>query len=199
MKGRRWLMGAWMLVVLGLPLSLCAATLTEAQYQQLNTDITITNQAEFAQHVTDRNDQAIADAYNLNASPAFWVWKTSLSEKAIYEETSPTGSVWNWTTYIGQSVQERDAWARMFNPGVINPSLPQVRDAYNRIFGGTGASQTQRDHLTAMSRRLAQRDEALFANTGGGAGTTAAPATLTYEGRLTARDVGHALRGVPLP
>jgi hypothetical protein len=176
-----------------------AASLTEAQYQQLNTDITITHQSEFAQAVSDKNWAQIADAYNLSVSPDFWVWKTSLSEKAIYEDTSPTNSVWNWTTYIGQSVQERDAWARMFNPGSINPSLGQVRDAYNRIFGGTGASQTQREHLLAMSRRLARRDEALFANTTGGAGTPAAPATLTYEGTLRPIDIAHAIDGIPIP
>jgi hypothetical protein len=172
-----------------------AQGLSDAQYLALNQDVLVTNQAEFAAAVAISDFAAIAAAYNLQAAPAFWIWRTQLPAKEIYEATSPENSTWNWTTYIGQSVQERDGWQTMIAPGPLNPSLPQVRDAYTKIFGGTGAAATQRAHLLAMSRRQALRGEMLFANTSAGNGTTATPASLTYIGYLTYHDVYFALTG----
>jgi hypothetical protein len=172
-----------------------AQGLTDAQYLALNQDVLVTHQAEFAAAVAVSDFAAIAAAYNLQAAPVFWIWRTQLSAKEIYEATSPDNTTWNWTTYIGQSVQERDGWQTMIAPGPLNPSLPQVRDAYNKIFGGTGAAATQRAHLLAMSRREALRGEMLFANTSAGNGTTATPASLTYIGYLTYNDVYYALTG----
>lgn len=176
-----------------------AGSLTEAQYQIYNNDVLVVHQAEFATPVANKDWQAITDAYNSLQAPTYWVWKTSLSEKSVYEDTSPDGSVWNWTTYIGQSVQERDGWARMYNPGPLNPSLPQVRDAYTKIFGGTGASATQRAHLLSLSRRPARRIEVLFIQTGSGDGSAATPAVMVFEGQITYTDTAHAIGGVPLP
>jgi|SRR5215471_9429596 len=168
--------------------------LSDAQYKALNTDITVTNQAEFATLVAAAHHAAIADAYNVVQS-AFWVWKVQLAEKDIYEATAYDGSTWNWTTYIGQSVQERDGWEVMNRSGQINPSLAQVRSAYDKIFSGTGASATQRSYLYAISKRQALRGEALFADTSAGGGQQATPATMVYVGSLTALDVYYALTG----
>jgi len=168
--------------------------LTDAQYTQLNTDITITNQAEFATLVAEAHHAAIADAYNVVQS-TFWVWRVQLGEKEIYEATAYDGSSWNWTTYIAQSVQERDGWALMNRPGQINPSLPQTRGAFDKIFSGTGAAATQRAYLYAISKRQALRGEALFANTSAGNGQQATPATLSYIGSISRLDVYYALSG----
>jgi hypothetical protein len=188
------------LLCLSLPGLVLAQGLTEQQYQSLNTDITITHQAEFATAVAASDFATIAAAYNLQAAPVFWVWRTSLPEKEIYEAITTEGTSWNWTTFIGQSVQERDAWNTQMHPGVINPSLPQTRAMFTKIFSGSGQVQVdQRTHLLTVSRRQALRGEALLANTTGGAGTTAAPASLTYEGKITYIDVNHCISGAPLP
>ena len=188
-------------LLLGLVLTLQGHTapLTEAQYQQLHTDVTVTHAAEFQALVDAADDAGIAAAYNLAAAPVFWVWRTSLSEKEIYEATSPDATQWSWVTYKQQTVQDRDSWSRMMAPGAVNPSLQQTRDGWVAIFGGQGAAQAQVNFLLALARRQALRNEALFANTSGGAGTPAAPALLTYAGTLRPIDLAHALRGVPLP
>jgi len=194
MHHKTWLRVAWILALLLLPQLGVSQGLTDAQYQALNTDITVTNQAEFATLVAAAHHAAIADAYNVVQS-AFWVWRVQLPEKEIYEATAYDGSTWNWTTYIAQSVQERDGWAVMNRPGQINPSLPQVRGAYDKIFSGTGAAATQRAYLYAISKRQALRGEALFANTSLGNGQQATPATMTYIGSITRLDVYYALSG----
>jgi len=176
-----------------------AYTLTDADYQKLQTDITVTHQVEFSTAVANNDDKAISDAYGLVAVPDFWIWRTQLGEKEIYEATSVDNTTWNWATYKSQTVQDRDSWARMMSPGMVNPSLVQTRAGWQAIFGGQGASLQQVNFLLSLSRRQALRGEALFADTSGGAGTTAAPATLTFIGYLRPIDIGHALRGVPLP
>jgi hypothetical protein len=180
-----WSAGAW------------AQGLTEPQYQTLKTDITVTHAAEFATAVADAHYQSITDAYNQTQAPPFWVWRVSLPEKEIYEAVVE-GQKWSWQTYKAQTVQDRDSWARMMAPGVVNPSLQQTRDGWLAIFGGQGASQVQVNFLLTLGRRAALRNEALFADISGGAGTTAAPATLTYVGKITYKDVNHALTGAPL-
>jgi hypothetical protein len=172
---------------------------TEADYAALKQDITVTNQAEFATAVSTNNDAVIVAAYNAIPSPSFWVWRTSLSEKEIYEATADGGGTWNWATYKAQTVQDRDSWARMFAPGVVNPSLPNTRAGWTAIFGGAGASLTQVNYLLALSRRTARRIEALLIVPASGNGSTATPSNMRYEGMLTVPDVAHALRGTPLP
>jgi len=190
------LIAAWILAILSVPWITWAQGLTEAQYQALHDDILITHQAEFAADVAAAHYAAIQDAYNALAAPVFWVWRVQLAEKEIYEATSPDGTTWSWSTYKSQTVQDRDSWARMMTPGVVNPSLKNTRDGWQSIFGGQGASQAQVNFLLSLGRRQALRNEALFANTSGGNGQAATPATLTYVGSLTYNDVYFALTGV---
>ena len=88
------------------------------------------------------------------------------------------------------------AWQELFDPldDTLNPSLPQVQQALQDIFSGSGNAQQNRAHLAPISRRLALRGERLFAT---GAGTTGTPGRMGPEGTLTYLDVAHATRGVP--
>ena len=136
------------------------------------------------------NAYTIAEAYNLPATPDFWVYRTALGKREIYEETSPEGTVWNWDTWMAQTATERDAWVEMFNTtvAVINPSLAQARNGINTIFKGTtGPVVAQRTHLNAMYRRLASAAEKLFVTSG--AGTTSSPGLMGYEGDISMSDV----------
>ena len=199
MEHKTWCLATWLLVFLWFPLVLEAVGLTEEQYQLLKTDITVTHASEFSQAVADNNDAFISNAYNQLASPVFWVWVSSLTDKGIYENVSPDGTVWNWTTFIQQSVQERDAWSVMLRSGVINPSLSQTRGAFTKIFSGTGAPLAQQQFLLSLSRRKALRIEALMMISGSGDGSTATPANMAYEGIIGPLDIAHCLRGVPIP
>ena len=170
--------------------------LTDAQYDILRTDVLVTNQTEFATDVSNKDWQALADAYNLDKSPVYWCWKSSLLEKAIYESTVE-GMGWNWATYKGQQTADKDAWARMWNPGQVNPSLQQTRDGWSTIFGNQPSSQAQLTYLHAVGRRHATRAEVLYV-TADGNGTTATPTVLGWEGVIMAIDMAHCIDGVPI-
>jgi len=134
---------------------------------------------------------AVAALYNAPASPAFTVWKSSVTEADIVSKTSDEGTTWSWPAMIARTVGEQFGWSRMVGVmGIINPSLPQVRQAIQDIFsnGPTGAA-AQRTHLAAMGKRSATRLEKLLAT---GTGSTAVPATMGYEGAISYTDIQTA-------
>lgn len=137
----------------------------------------------------------IALAYNATATPDFWVLRTSVREAEYTSSPSPDGTSWSWTAYIARSLQEQNAWARMFmGTGQVNPSLANVQQGFADIFSGSqNAAMAQRAHLQACSRRRATRVEKLLAK---GAGTTTGPATMDFEGTITYQDV-QAARKLP--
>lgn len=143
--------------------------------------------------VTD--EQAIANHYNAAASPDYYVKRSLLSRHEILTGTSDDGTTFAWagSAYITRSQGERDAFREMFNStGAVNPWLPSILSAFADIFSGAGGAGN-RAHITAMSRRVANRLERLFAT---GAGTKPSPSDLSYEGAVTAQEVSNAIRGV---
>jgi len=123
----------------------------------------------------------IAAWYMQTASPAWWVWRTNVTRAEIYHRTSHTGSTWNWTTYKNQSQGEQGAWVQMFMGDQADFSLANLRSGVDAIFSGTGAQATQRGHILAIGRRQARRLEQLLAVPEQNSGTTAIPATMTYD------------------
>lgn len=167
--------------------------LTDAQYVVLQNDILVTNEAEFADEVAARDDQVIADAYNLPANPEYWVYRIAVPKEEIVGQVSQDGTSFTWagTGFIGRSTQEILAWRELFDVADnLNPSLPQVRQALMDIFSGTGAAASNRAHMASISRRRATRGERLFAS---GAGTPASPGTMTFVGTITLYDVAHVI------
>lgn len=131
-------------------------------------------------------NSAIAAIYNIVAVPTYWVWRTFVPDRDIYSVTTPDGTSWSWTTYIGRSQAEREAWRQMVNmAGGMNASLLNVRVGIADIFSGAGGA-AQRTHLLTISRRPASRFEKLLAT---GVGTPAAPSTLGFEGRVLYQDI----------
>ena len=135
---------------------------------------------------TDFN--GLVTAMSVDASPDFWVYKTSLSRHDILTATSVDGTTFAWAAgaYITRSQGERDAFREMFNStGTVNPSLASIQAAFADIFSGAGGAGN-RAHIAAMSRRKANRTERVFAT---GVGSTAAPGSLVVEGNITLGDV----------
>lgn len=129
---------------------------------------------------------AIADAYNVAAVIDFWVWRTSVTEAECVGTNSVDGTTWSWTSYIGRSQGERDGWREMFaDTGRINPAQANIRQGLADIFSGAGGA-AQRTHLLAIARRKASRIERLLAT---GTGSTAAPATMGFEGPVIYQDI----------
>lgn len=166
--------------------------LSASQLATLKTDILADATFNGVANNSDGNQQ-IADAYNLSAAPDYWVWKTRVTKSELVTSVSSDGTTFSWTGagFITRSQGERDAWRELFDDqGTCNPSLVNVRTAFTDIFsGGTAPAPANRTHLATVARRKATRAEKLFAT---GAGTTASPSLLVFEGNVTFEDVDKA-------
>lgn len=161
--------------------------LTTQQKTAVKTDIT-NNSDLSANPNTEPGNFAIAALYNTNASPNFWVWKTTVTEAEIVGQPSIDATLFSWSVFINRSQGERDGWMRLFRSGIVNPALSNVQAAIADIFSGAGGA-AQRTHILTTFRRKATRLEKLFAT---GTGSTAVPATLTYEGAVSLQDINEA-------
>ena len=169
--------------------------LTQSQLTALKADIIADPTLNSISNTPDGAFE-IAAAYNLNASPDFWVWRTSVGKGELVQTTSVDGTIFIWAGngFITRSAGEQAAWREIFNgTGFCNPSLPNVRQAFTDIFSGTGNAANNRTHLAAIGRRKATRAEKLFAT---GTGSTGSPGTMTFEGSLSYTDVQQA-RNLP--
>lgn len=166
--------------------------LSAAQLSTLKASI-LADSVLAAKPVTSDGHTEIAAAYNLNASPDFWVWRSSVSKDDLVGSVSVDGTTFNWTGtgYITRTQGERDAFNAIFSAvGTVNPSIASVRQAFADIFSGsTAPAPANRTHLLTIARRKATRAEKLFAT---GTGSTASPAVLGFEGLLTYQDVEAA-------
>ena len=154
--------------------------LTTTQLQALKADIT----ADPVLNAYPKNSDgawAIAQAYNLEASPVFIVWKTDVP-------TSECKKAMVWTEYIGRSVGERDAWVFMLSNGTINAADPNIRQGILDIFSGPDGASS-RVALLAIAKRNATRVEKLLSS---GTGSDASPATMMFEGNLPYQEVMNA-------
>lgn len=159
-----------------------SAELTTAQKATVKADIIADGTLNAFPQNSD-GASAIAEAYNLPASPDFYVWRTKVTEAEVVGTTSAEATVWSWPAYIARSVAERDCWDRLFAANNVNASLPQVRSAFTDIFSGSANSApAQRTHLAAIAKRKATRIEKLLAT---GTGSQAVPATMGFEGPVS--------------
>lgn len=134
--------------------------------------------------VLPNNDDAaftIAAAFNALASPAFLVWRTDIPTKDIKKAVV-------WTEYVGRTQGERDAFVLINSNGIVNAADANVRQGFSDIFSGP-LGATTRANLTALAKRDATRAEKLFST---GTGSDASPATMSFEGQLSYRDVLQA-------
>ncbi len=134
----------------------------------------------------------IAAAYNLLASPAYWVWRTKVKKRELTNTVGPDGTAFNWqgNGFITRTAGEQLAWQELFDEThSVNAALTNVRQAFADIFSGTGNAAANRTHLLSAARREATRGEKLFAT---GTGSTALPAIMLFEGPLGFQDVNEA-------
>ena len=175
-----------------------SSELTQVQYDQLKTYITVTAKPEFDADIAAGNDQPIADAMNMAFTPAFQVYKTAVTRKSILFEKSPanTSFIFEGNGYLTLTVQELQTFHDFFDgPGlVMDPSLPNVQTALDQIFKLPGNATSNRNHIKQQSSRTVTRAEKLYVTQG--AGTPASPGFLVWEGMLTQYDISYALRGV---
>lgn len=168
--------------------------LTSAQLTALKTDIaantnTIPAGRPFAgtqiKNLASGPDQNVEISlwYNLTSSPDWTVWKTNVS-------ISDIGKKFNGSELAGLSTanQTRLQTVALFSALGVNPSLADQRAFFDDIFSGAGGTNT-RASLLVLWKRLARNIEKLLST---GTGSDASPATLTFEGTITAADVEAA-------
>ena len=156
--------------------------LTPGQLQTLKTDI-LADPVLSQWAATGRMAQEIADAYNLPATPAWTVWRTSVT--AVEWRAAIIG--WGGAAQLDAlTASKRDSllWAVS---DVLNPSVAAIRAALDDF---CGSQNTLKAAIVAAEKRTATRGEKLFST---GTGSTASPATMGYEGTLTYQDVEAVL------
>ena len=157
--------------------------LTPEQYQTLNAAIVADPVLNAYPNSSDGNYDMCQQKLNVVASPAFIVWKGNVS-------LTDTGKVYNgieWAAMTSANharLQDVAQWL----PGGYNAALSDIRAMFNDIWSGSGGQNT-RVALMTLWKRSALLGEKILAT---GAGTDAAPATLGYDGKISAADVAIA-------
>jgi hypothetical protein len=177
-------------------------TLTPTQCVVLKNDIFA--DATLTAARDNRQDQVIADAYNANASPVYYVWKSKATRDDIMYTFGDGGTKFDTagTGYVTRTLQEIALFESVFNKtsGMTNPMNELVRDSFaNSMSGGTAPAPANRTHMQAVMRRVASRGERLFVDnttqpcTGGTANKPNGPCLMTFEGPVLATHIACAL------
>lgn len=156
--------------------------LTESQLTTLKADILADPiLSEWA--ATGRMAQEIADEYNKLATPVYIVWRTKVTPEEWADAIIGGGGA---SQLDALTASKRDSllWACSWP---LDPSKPEVRAALDDF---CGSQNNLKAAIQAEEKRSATRAEKLFAM---GTGTTASPATLTFEGFISYQDVEAAL------
>lgn len=160
--------------------------LTPAQMATLKSHINASNDLNIFPNSNDGNFE-IAARLNLNASPNFFVWKTSVEVSEIMQNG------FDWTRVDNLTVGKARIMEWMMLTGTINPYRANVRAGILATFS-VAADLNTRVAIFTHFQRLATRIEKLLAT---GAGTASndqgiGPATMSFEGPISYDDVEAA-------
>jgi len=165
--------------------------MTPEQLQTLKTSL-LADQA-LAQYIVDYRDDLIRDYYNAPSSPAFTVWRTSVSQDEIMQNG------FDWVRVDNLSVGKARIWEWLFDnqQSAISPTNPNVRAGINECWKGTAADLAVRAAVYSHCHRPVTRAERLFAT---GAGTAPSqdgegPGIAAWTGTLTINDISAAMNG----
>lgn len=133
-----------------------------------------------AQPMNSDGDLFIANALNVEAVPAYVVWRTSVP-------ASDWRAAVVWVEYKNASAAERDMYALLTGGGAfaINMASPATRAAVDQAFSGAGGAAS-RTAITDAGKRNASQFEKLLAV---GTGTFVAPSTMAVEGPIDPDEV----------
>lgn len=163
---------------------LYAQQLTPAQKATLRT--AIQNEPALASALAARDDQTITAYCNAPASPVQKVWRTSYSDKDLFQSTV-------LTEYINRSTAERQAYDLIITMGTMDPSRNRLRAAIADIFSGATNSTSRGLIQTDMTRDATWCEQRL-------GGTDATTATITawranWTGVLSPFEISTLLNG----
>lgn len=132
------------------------------------------------------NAFAIAAALQQVASPAFIVWRSSVTQDEIMQNG------FDWTQADNLTVGQARIWEWLFDndANALNPSKANVRQGITECWKGTAAKVAVATAVFAHCKRSATIIEKILAT---GTGTDATPATMGYEGSVSYNDIGSAM------
>lgn len=126
----------------------------------------------------------MARLLNLEVTPAFTVWKTSVPVEDIMRNGM------DWTRVDNLTVGKSRIWDWMTKLGTINASKTNIRAGIDAAWVGTAADLAVRATVYTHCKRNATVFEKLFAT---GTGTVESPATMVLESPVSYQDVGEAI------
>lgn len=132
--------------------------------------------------MTSGGATTIADALNLDAAPAWIVWRSAVLVDDIMQDM-------DWTRVDNLSNGKARSWDWMTKAGTINAGRPNIRAGIDSVWVGTAPDLAVRAAIYVRCKRTATIAEQMFSI---GTGSDAVPATLEFEGTLTADDVQRA-------
>lgn len=135
--------------------------LTTEQKAALAADIALDPAFAELPHNTD-GAWAIAAAYNLPATPDFYIWKTSVGVAEIM------ANGFDWLRVDNLTVGKARIWEWMAALGTLSPAQANQRAGVLAVFS-TAGDLAMRQAIFSHCQRLATRVQKLFAT---GAGTT---------------------------
>lgn len=159
--------------------------LTSAQLLTLKADILADSNFNSQPHNSD-GAFAIAAVYNADATPAFVVWKSSVTRDEVQALDA-----FDWTLVDNLTVGKARIFDWMFMRGVaIDPSKANIRAGIAACFVGSAPLVTMQTAILTSFKRNATRFEKLFAT---GTGTTVSPAVAVLIGSLDYNDIVAAM------
>lgn len=162
--------------------SMMSVQLTPEQLALLKADI-LADPILAAWAATGMMAQKIAAEYNLPASPAWTVWRSSVTP-VEWRAAIIGGGGAHQLDALTASKRESLLWAVS---DTLAPSALAVRTALDDFCGSQNALKGA---IQAAQKRTALRAEKLLST---GTGSVASPATMGFEGSLTYQDVEAAL------
>lgn len=136
-------------------------------------------------NVVSPTEHTTRDALNAASSPAFIVWKTSVTRREVLQNG------FDWTRLDNLSVGKARVWSEIFagidehGEATINPSKLNVRTGIEAVWVGTAADLAVRAAVFVHCKRTATNAEKVLAT---GTGSDAVPATLSFEGEINLQD-----------
>jgi hypothetical protein len=187
--------------------------LNDTQIATLRADLP--THPELAAWIQSANDQAIADWYNTTATPDFNVFRTNVSIDEVFDAVTwanftpadaPDATVqWSNRSLACQGKQfnlQTMLSGRTFFSAAKATLRGGLNDATTNLPSGVSGTNRSGGWTTILPilRRLANRVEKLFGVQTAGVGVvstdplgaTTNPALMTYEGKITAADIGAA-------
>lgn len=163
--------------------------LTSAQLLTLKTDILADSNFNSQPHNSDGGN-VIAAAYNLDAAPAYVIWRSSVSRNELQQLDT-----FDWTQVDNLTVGKFRIWDTMFMRGENNvmafdPSKANVRAGISACWIGNAALVAVATAVLTACKRNATRAEKLFAT---GSGTTLSPSVTAITDQISSSDVIQAM------